>query len=640
MDILFILTALLMLLFAICVAVIFNTKIVYSIPFTFALFGLVIYFAFITGIGNFSLLVCGVVLIVPIAVCVYRRYSINEYRQVMSSWGFFVFGGTVLVLSFLYRDYPLVGGDDYSYWAAAVKHMYFNGTPTCMPDANISARDYIMGIPCVEYLFVKLHPEWSDDVLHRGYCLWILSLGLPLFANISFERNVKNTGKIIFCIVLMIIFPFLFFNAAYAQVNSDPIIVMGIACTFAGLLLIESKSNFYRIWLTVMCMSVTGFKFGSLGFAGAFILFAAVNEICRKQSLKNVVRNAIVSGAGCVAVYEGWSLCMKHSNTLILWSFESVGMGSPFKRVLGIITGKGAEVQYTIINKFIRSFFGLESLLYYGKPQISNIFWLLIVCICFVLLSFFLGRKQTILFFIVYMISLLAYMAGLLYAYLFQFNDSMTVFSGNTEELIPSYPRYTIYWIGGILIGLIIYLINQNPTECDKSKAICYHSVAVGLSLLLLLNLKTVFEYGIFRAPWVYTKEWARSIRDDCLDIVRAASDMGENDRVWIISKDGAGYLYTRYYLTPISCNWDYTDIVNGRLAYLVGDGYKEGTEYYSVDEWHDYLKDYTYLYIFNLPDGFEDTYGNCFENGVYEKSFYIINYEESDLSFSKYFYE
>ena len=627
MDIPFIIVAVCMLAFAVMMSVIFKEELTFTIPFTVAFMGLAAYFSFILGLGKYVYIVCFILLVIAGAVCNRKRYIKEEYLSSLKSWGIIAYLGYVVVLSIIYRDYPVQWVDELAIWAAQVKHLFYFKTPTCVDYANVT-REYIMGKASLEYLFVGAHKTWCDDYLQRANCLWILVLGLPLYSNIKFDKR-RTIIRVLFGLILSVALPFLFFNTTYSFNGSDAIIVMYAAIIISGLFLIDRSSAFFGIYLAVMCMSLTSIKYGLLVFVMAFIGMYIFDVWSKNENRRNSFKIGLVAALSSLLVQFSWMIVKKLNNTTGIFTANH-----PIEHLLNVIGGRASEFEYFVIIKSVRAFFGLENLLYYGKPPIPNIFWVILTLMLMFGMSVFLGKKRTITFAIIYVIGTSVYFAGVVYMYLYMADESIA-------KGLDSYPRYSAYWIGGMLFGTIYFLVNQDYTEFKGIKLAGMRALALMLSMVILLDNIYVFRKGIRGAGTTYNKPFAQEVRDRYSDLEIYRQMFNESDKIWVICDNGGyPYYYCRYSLIPYGVQEERLDGYDEyRASFRAGATIGNGVwteDYLSVNEWISQLEGYTYLYVESIPEGFKKLYRGLFDGVVKEKTIYRINYEKGSVVFEQ----
>lgn len=605
---------LLIFLLSIDIAVLTKKRMEIIIPFSFSIVGIFIYIIFCIQLGKYSIgiIVTFIFILTIILICQHRLGS-NIIKLITP--------GTVLwivlciIISMLYKNRYTLGGDEHSMWAMAVKHMYYNDTFSCAGNSNVSFKYYIPGMACLEYFFMKLNETYSDAILYKTLSTWVISLGLPLLKNVGW----KEYGNLIFRAALCIFFPFFFCNSVFSLANSEGVIIMLLAYILSVLFIEEREGKFFIFWLGIMLASLASIKSAGSSFSFFILLILIVDEYFKEKNIKSCLKMLNIPAIFLLTVSLLWQVMLKVYEYINITPYAST---FSFQRLLDIIIGKGSEYDYEILSKFMKAFVNSHLTQGNGKPFVSNIVFLFIIIIMCYMCSEWIGRKRAVALSINICICTLFYFIGMLYVYMFSFY-------GIESLSLASYKRYSSLWFGEVIIFLII-LILYNREQCkEKSKnfiKILFKYFPVMLSIYIICNLYIVFK--VYNGYFVFTRDSADKAYTDMCHVEEYKRFLTEDDRVYIVSQDsGYNFLYAKYLLTPISCADEYLKSGSGIRTWKLGTENMENEKFYTVNEWSEILKDFTYVYIHNIDDSFIDRYDNIFMDSIREKSIYkIIN--------------
>ena len=114
-------------------------------------------------------------------------------------------------------------------------------------------------------------------------------------------------------------------------------------------------------------------------------------------------------------------------------------------------------------------------------------------------------------------------------------------------------------------------------------------------------------------------------------DINNIERHIETKSNIYIIAQNTNGYetFLIQYLIHPNKINLDY---------YSLGKKYSNGdlwTKNIKANEWFNKLKDYDYLYLYNVDDNFIDKYGlyfACDKNDIKNKQVYKINKRNNKL--------
>lgn len=610
-------------------AKIFNKKIDITMPVSLMLIILIIY-----PFGFFKRLDIGVYVVEAIAaisLCylIYKfiksivKKEVGGFFKNLLTPGFVVYILFYIYFIYLNRTRLLSSWDEFSHWGTIVKNMFSFNSYGTNPETIVTFRGHPPFTAIFEFFAQKVVNSYSEGRIIIAMNLIYISMVLPVFKNIEWK---KDLCKLLIYVPIIFILPLLMYSNFYTTLYVDGI--LGIFAAYILYIYFTMEDGIMKnISICLGFISLPLIKAAGSGLAILVLLIIFADIIYQYKKYKDDKKTFhkkllfFVLYIICFIIGKySWDIHVLVTNTKESFDADKISISN----IISLITGQGAEYQYTVIRNFIKRFFTEPISINIG--ELTNFTILLIFILYSIYTAYLIHKKQgdkvykryvliTVMLFVCYVI----YMISLLILYLFNYSEYEAVG-------LASYSRYSyIFLIGMYAFNTFLILENFMGIKRDK-----LNFVILIVILLSALPINSLIDLSVNNAK---TIEYASNIRGKYSQIQQYKSILKKDDTVYYISCESIGFDYhiSRYELIPY------------KLTSF--DGWSLGIPRYEGDIWSkdvsiedlksSFMKNnVTYLYIYNADDIFKETYYELFESedDIKNKTMYKVEWNENNL--------
>lgn len=509
-------------------------------------------------------------------------------------------GGLVLLAAIVYIAWMQagrlsIGNDEFSHWAYTVKVMDHYDQLSIWHAQELIFPEYPPALALLEYLFVRLTPNFTEGYLYRAMALLQVSLLLQVLARFNWK---KLTGALVGFAGL-----FLLPLAFYGQFYSDLCVDGTLALLFAYLLYTWVSNRHLRgfvqlslgLGMAVLVLtkeSGTVFALVALALIAWDAMYAARGNTTGNECKKTALRLGLLLLTTAAAKIS-WSALVA------MQGLSGGGSGNLVQRVASLFAPWPEKWSLTLANFWEHLFLPTknESVL-----PLSLLAWFVLGLVLLramrqwvPTLNGTLKRMNKGLF-----AGFAVYCIGLLYLYFFQFSEYEAI-------NVASLERYLSSWLlGVVLLGAMVVL-----AACARDTAGNWMGCGCVLLVALLVMPGTQTEISRLVSP---TKAAAveQQQRSAYFTPQTFPFAWSENDQIYFVAEDTAVYeeLCARYSFYP--------NRITSSLGYnfnTAGD-YALWSNEVSADAWQEVLiQDYTYVYLYKITPSFLEKYASLFED-------------------------
>lgn len=579
----------------------FNKKVEQTLVLSIFLYILILFLCGVLGSLNLGFIM---ILITNGGLLVYNIYSflrkrININKNILTV-GLILFIISYIVIVWNSIDRVASSWDEFSHWATVVKNMFDLGNLGIGTDSTVMVKDYLSGTSLFQFFCVKLCGKFNESMLYVGMDVMLIAFIIPIF-NIFKKKN-----SFISCVLYFVLFltPTLFYPTVYSSLYVDAILGLAFAYSIYSYFdNREKKLDKFVIINLMMSLSMLVFikDFGLVLMLITFGIILLDNMFIKnKFNLKKVVK-------------DNYLLCLTIIPALLIKVIWVVALN-----VYGVVSdGSGSSILVTVKNMISLNFLDYQKEVIASfvnatvSTSLTNTFipiTYIIALFIMVIISYFIiknskrDKKSTMMLVTTFIILGAVVYAGLiLLAYL-------AVFSSYEALRLASFARYMgTYALGAIflLFAIIIKTLSDDENKLGIFSMILLGIFIINFSFATLLNM-TVFARS--------NSKISNKVREPYKEFTYKTSKyMKKNDYLYFVSTNdnGIDYYIARYELTP--------NKMNKKFAWSIGIPYSEEdiwTVYKSEDEWREeLLKDYEYVYLYDIDEQFVSQYKDLFIN-------------------------
>ena len=563
------------------------------------------------AVGRYVVILLGIASLVYLCIALRKDPSFRERPSA------FIHTDLILILAFAVLIALLTAGrkltimDDFEHWGYVVKKMFLTSSLLSARGQYASTLSYPPGMGLLQYYFASFSPHFNEADLFRTHDLLTLSLLLPFFQTLDWNR--WKTFLLVLPVVLLL--PLL----EYAGFTGELVVDSMLGLLFAWLLLSTAEECSVH-WFPQISLGLGSFLLSFTKVSGVFfvVLAAAILffQRFRYSNAKHIpaprpsrtLSAFIVLAAGIV----GW----------LAWQlYVSAGSaGSSLSAVLSLKNGLLPYQKETIVN-FLNALFAPEGGA--GLGVLSPMLWIAAVPFLSAVVVRILhplpnqGKES--------MLDALLLTAGYLVWLLLLLIGYLTSFVEGEALSLASFSRYlSSYQLGALLVCL--YPVVQAMVLREPHARRNLLSLLL-IALLILAPLRSVFDATI-GAPYANSKtaDW----RQRYAPAVRYYEQLDPaRTKLCFLDENPAepGYSFALYQFEALPAD------VEKAVSWRLGGPYYEA-DYYSLsptaEQWGQALLDggFTHLYLRTTSAYFETTYGSLFENpsDIQSDSYYSIN--------------
>ncbi|MCM1231036.1 MAG: hypothetical protein NC489_12965, partial [Ruminococcus flavefaciens] len=571
-------------------------------------------------------IVCGIAVI----SCIYITIKLLLYRNQICihyfiSFPFFLFILCSLFAWMAFRRRMAIEWDEFSHWMLVVKNMYIFKNFGVGEGTTTQFTGYPPAVGLFECFFSIFSSAFSEGKTYIGLNILLLSLLISPLKNIG-----NNLKKSFFTLWVLLSAPLLFYSA-YNSLYVD--CILGIM--FARLVYIgfsEEKYDFFFFYNFAISSSVLILtKASGTGlYAFAFLIVLLDMLIFSRKyfadsSNKRAWGTAVLGMTVLpFAVKWSWDRYLAVHGLREAWDTSNVSVTG----ILELFTDKAPEYRFVTIRAFADAYFHMNEFGDIGFKCSYFLFPVIFTIIFSIICSMGEKKKRGMYLNGALWVSYILYSVSLLVLYLFTYTSV-------EAQVVASFPRYMNTITLGYFLTTVIFLLDPSVIHRDS---VDERGLRIPLkSMNVAIMVITLFLTGIEAKNHVlFSIADAKEIQEKRVSYGHIVGLEGlfdyNTDKVYYIDEGSTGYNYwmTRYVLTPVSINPNFTWSLSNEPA--EGDIW---TMKITAQEWSDVLRDYTYVYLDTISEDFRKEYGALFADpsNILDKTIYkVINSGEENL--------
>lgn len=610
-------------------AKIFNKKIDVTIPISVMLIVLIIYpFGFCNRL-DIGVYVVEFIAATSLLYLIYRfiksiiKKDVPDFFKNLFTPGLVVYMLFYIYFIYLNRTRLLSSWDEFSHWGTIVKNMFYFNSYGTNPETIVTFRGHPPFTAIFEFFAQKVVNSYSEGRIIIAMNLIYISMVLPVFKNIDWK---KDLSKLLIYVPIIFILPLLMYSNFYTTLYVDGI--LGIFVAYILYIYFTMEDGIVKhISICLGFISLPLIKAAGAGLVILVLLIIFADIIyqykkCKddkKTFHKKLLYFALYIICFAIGKYS-WDIHVLVTNTKESFDADKISISN----IISLITGQGAEYQYTVIRNFIKRFFTEPIDINIG--ELTNFTILLVFVLYSIYTAYLIQKRQgnkmckryvviAIMLFICYGI----YMISLLVLYLYNYSEYEAVG-------LASYSRYSYIFLIG-MYAFNTFLIIENFIGIKRDKLNFGILIVI---LLLVLPINSIINLSVNNEKSI---EYASNIRGKYSQIQKYKNILKKDDKVYYISCKSTGFDYhiSRYELIPYKLE--------------SSAGWSLGIPRYEGDIWSkdisiehlksDFIKNnVTYLYIYNADDIFKETYYELFESEdeIKNKTMYKVEWNEDNL--------
>ncbi len=562
------------------------------------------------GLGAISLLgvASGVYVIVQ---------AVRQKQLFVKRW--FTPGALILVLMVVYIAWVqggrlAIGNDEFSHWAYTVKLMDHYDQMSVWHAGEMGYGEYPPATALLEYLFIRLTPSFTEGYLYRALMLLQVSLILPVFARFGW----KKLGGALTGFAGLLLLPLAFYNEFYSDLCVDGTLALLFAYMLYAWAAGRRLQGFVTLQLALSAVVLVLTKESGVIFALTALILIGLEAI--HQARGSGQHNAVKHTCAHLGFVLGGILAAKISWSILVSMQHLVqgGSGNHFQRIASLF-GTWPEKWSLTVASFLEHLFmpAKNGSILPLSPAVWLVFGLLLLKLAGYLLP---ARSRAL----VRMSRGLAagfaiYCVGLLYLYFFQFSEY-------EATRVASLERYLGSWLlGVVMLGAYLLLAawGRNPGK-NKIGPAC-----VLLAALLVIPGEKVYLDRLVAPAKIVAQEQEQ--RSAYFTPETFPFDWTNEDRLYFIAEDTAVYeqLCASYSFYPnrLGCDLGYNFDTEGEYGFWAND--------VSAEELKNSLKEYTYVYLYQISPRFAPKYADLFEDkgDIVGRALYAVDTNGSDVS-------
>jgi len=596
-----------------------------------------IFFLYVGGLCLDMLSAMYVFLVFVLALTIYSGYKIalnkdlQAVKKILINPAFIIYALLGLALGIIFINRVSNWTDEFSHWALVSKNMFLTNTFGNVGDTSTMFNRYEPATGVYMYAFQVFGSEFCNGALYSAFDLLLMSLMLPVIE--IFDKKLTLTA-ILFTFFAFVI-PVIFKAPVYWTILVDSI--LGIMCAY--IFLIYRLNRVKKDGFAIANIALASFVLTLVKSSGiAFVAFAFIFILCdvltrgraeAKEFFKDKANFVYMLLPIVFILFAklSWSWYVDFYETRAGWDASELTLPNIIEWLKN-----PTPYQSTVTENFFKTFF-IGKIKYDGGLRLPQLLVLPLAAGACVVLGLKTKNKAfAISQGIVMWIVLLGYGISLLLLYLFSFAYG--------EGLrLASYPRYYISILTAV--SLILYyefaeIFGIKPSEKNHAaneqrtgiKKLTTVKFASGVAILsVIFSIAGYFEstaerkkiYEPYNA-WLSTVEKLNP-NEDSVYIVVSDEDLEKQSQI---------YIRMRYYATPVNTS-----------GYLEGGSYAEGRDAkicwtgnpfamsMGDEKFKEQVGAYNYLYLHDVQDGFEDNFGEFFEDEIKDDSLYKVEKDD-----------
>ncbi|MEA4938617.1 MAG: hypothetical protein VB091_03410 [Christensenella sp.] len=610
----FLLALLPVLLLALAAARLFRRTLGQTLPVALFFVVLVVYLGGLCGsltTGRIVIVLIGIASLLYLFVSLVRNIG---FRQ--SPFSFFSPDLTLVLISSVLIVLLTIGRkvtdmDSFEQWGYIVKKMYYTGSLLSARGQYASTLSYPPGMGLLQYYFASFSPSFNEADLFRARDLFALSLLLPFFHNLDWNR----WKTLLLVIPIALLLPFLEYSGFASELVVDPM----LGLLFAWLILAAAEETPVH-WFTLVGLGLGSFLLAFTKVSGVFFVILAAAILFFQRVRRPLPKHlpyprprwalpALVVLLSGIVGWLAWQLTVSAN-----------AAGGSLSAVLTLKNGFLPYQKETIVN-FLDALFVAEG--GEGFGMLSPALWIAAVpFLSAIAVRIFNANpyegKESRLNALLLTAGYLVWLLVLLMGYLTSFVEG--------EALsLAAFSRYlSSYQLGALVVCLypVVHAMTLREPHARRNLL-----ALLLIALLLMAPLRSVFDATI-GAPYANSKTTDWRARYAPADRLYERLDPAYT-KICFLDENPTepGYSFALFQFEALPYD------VEKAVAWRLGGPYYDA-DYYSLspsaEEWGRALLDggFTHLYLRTTSDSFAATYGSLFANAadIQSDSYYAIS--------------
>lgn len=589
----YIISILIILVFASILTIIFKKKIEQTIPISVVVIVLIIYIA-----GIFDNLKIGVTIVEILAVfsvsaiinilLIYKENRKEILKKIFTP-GLIVYIILSLIFIFSNKGRIFENLDEFNHWGRIIKNMFLYNTFGVNQESIVLYNEYPPFTAVFQYLFLSIKNIYSEDIIITAQCILYLSIIIPVTQNIEWKKNLK---KLILIIPCFIIFPAIFYENFYVEILVDAI----LGVMFASAIYIAYKEkdiNFKYVSIFAFLIMLTLTKISGIGlaiFVIATILIKLIKNRKNNENIKKEIKNISIVIILVVIFTTVWSI--KTNDATKNWDFnlktqieENVNISSQY--IYHIVTG----------------------LFVYKQDITYKELSLIATCLILICANFYTLKKakeqndrEYKYYSIAMLISIPVYLLFVLYTYVFLLPVDETM-------NLASHSRYC----STILLAYIIFQL-YSIFEADI-KVTIKHIIILLAIIIPFIDLNVLDKKYINKENYVQISNINRSVYTT---FNKYTKNIEKNSKILFIGTEKIMLPYIKSINEYVS-NIKISDIISGNFS--------------DENDFKEIVQKYDYIFIYRMKDADKQIMSNYIEtNEVEEDTLYKVRYNDENI--------
>lgn len=607
---------------AISIAVTIQKSFEEVLPTTLMGMVLIIYFFGLADKLSMGFYMIPFVSLVLLVISIFRNHKTPKVYFNLITPGFIVFLLLAMIIFLLDRNRAFYQWDDFSHWGVMIKETIRLGSFYSVPESILSFhKDYPPFMTLFESFWITLRGSYREDAVFIALHLFSLSLFMPFFKNLKWEKKTSTFLKLAFGLILI------FHVVSFIQLEDadfirtiylDPLIALLFAYSMALIIRQRQLSIFHSVQLSITLTFLLMVKEIGLFFYCLALLFFILTQFFYRVDSKdqlNIRRFSftILSITLIPAlIYISWKVNLSNFNYVGQFSLSKIQL-SELWNILNGTTGQTYKLQ--VVTNFFDAFFNKPLLNLFSPSFFTLTIINFIVFLGFSMVITDYKEKRILRFTSAYLFfSSFLYALVMLVLYLFTFSQF--------EALnLASYTRYmNTYWYSMVaLLGMLtIDMLGHEKFKLWKF-----------IPLVLFLGFLFSFQVGYpdFINKWLHNGTIIPSEQIYIEDISILEEYTQPNSKIIVIDQNSTPYLQNilRYQLNGRNIGEDFVSL---------GQPYDEN-DHWTVDldihEFAEALRSYDYLYLYDIDDQFYSLYFPLFDQEFYVEDQHLYEIIKSD---------
>ena len=570
----YLIVLLIILINSISLTVLLKKKIEEMIPISVVGLILIVYIA-----GLFDNLIIGVRIIEIITILqlfaillfILKQRETEDVKQIILriiTPGLCVYIGLIGISVMINKNRIFEDLDEFNHWALIIKNMFYYNSFGTNAESIVSFNEYPPFTAIFQYIFLTVQKVYREDTVIIAQNILYFSFVILLTKSITWKENMK---KLIVVIPLIIFLPMIFYSNFFVNILVDGF--LGIVFAYIIFAMFQEDEDLKFKWVKILigeialCLTKTAGIF--LAVLSFFIILIRLILLKKQDKFKFVKELKLLF---CVililsVLLLAWYVKVNESEQR--WEFQR------------LLVFNDLEETNIIINNFIQNIFIGHEITEKGFTVFSVI---LIFIAWYFIIKFKIGNNKYKFYTISMLLVTLIYLISILIIYI-------TIFDFDEAMVQASFFRYISTIFLSFVMFQVFILIENNYNESE--------SIFVIISLIILfIPLKNIQIQYIDGKNYINR---ANTLRNSYTKIKRYKECFEDDDKILYI----AGPKTIIDYMTVMN-NYELMPIIINKMIPGI---------FKTEEEFTDVVKEYDYVYVYQIRDEDGDIIKNVFED-------------------------